>query len=228
MIEEIWKEVVDTSYLVSNTGKIYSKLTNKTLSQFKDSDGYLQVNLQIGKRRNVTKKVHRIVAATFLPNPHLKATVNHKDGIKTNNSVYNLEWCTHLENNQHAAKSGLMCNGENVHTALLSEEDVIKIKNLFVEYLLSDTEIGNLFGVSNSTISNIRRKVAWKHILPNLVFEPKSPFGRGVAKKLYAEDIPIIRELSKSGKSNIQIAKKYNVAPATIRGILLGYTWKNY
>lgn len=228
MLEIIWKEIPNTQYLISSTGLIYSKIIDNLLSQFKDKDGYLQVNLQIGTRSNVTKRVHRLVAIAFLPNPHLKATVNHKDGIKTNNNIDNLEWCTHLENNQHAAKNNLMCHGSDIHTSLLNEEDVVKIKYLFVEHLLGDTEIGNMFGVNNSTISNIRRKIAWKHILPELEFEAKSPFGRGVSKKLHAEDIPIIRELSKSGLDNTTIAKKYNVAAATIRGILIGYTWKNY
>lgn len=62
--------------------------------------GYLQASL--GKSYGKNLKQHRLVAQVWLDNPENKPEVNHKNGIKTDNRVSNLEWCTRKENAQHA------------------------------------------------------------------------------------------------------------------------------
>lgn len=118
---EIWKELpfYNGIYLVSNTGKIKSvnqivscksgatrAHKGKELKQFKNERGYLCVTLTFGKHSKI-KKVHRLVAETFISNPENKPQVNHIDCDKTNNNVSNLEWCTNSENMLHAYKYGL-------------------------------------------------------------------------------------------------------------------------
>lgn len=79
----------------------------KRLKQVKMKNGYLTVTL--GKDKELTPMlVHRIVAEVFVPNPHNKTFINHKDGNKQNNLPENLEWCTRSENMIHAFATGLM------------------------------------------------------------------------------------------------------------------------
>lgn len=78
-------------------------------------DGYECVTLSHNQKH---KKflVHRLVAAAFIPNPHSKPEVNHKDGDKTNNHVDNLEWVTRSENEVHAYRVGLKEQGNGVRS----------------------------------------------------------------------------------------------------------------
>lgn len=101
MTEEIWKDVVgfEGKYQVSNLGNVrslnYKRLRIiKEISSAKERDGYLYVTLYSGHCKQHHKKVHRLVAEAFIPNPEKLPEVNHKDESKKNNRLNNLEWCT--------------------------------------------------------------------------------------------------------------------------------------
>lgn len=98
-LEEIWLPIkgFEGQYEVSSFGRVRSlnyKHTGqvRVLSQTKDKFGYLQISLyKNGKEKRYL--VHRLVAAAFIPNWFDDPQVNHIDEDKTNNNVYNLEWC---------------------------------------------------------------------------------------------------------------------------------------
>lgn len=91
---------------VSNKGSIRN-LSGRPLKPWIGTTGYLTLKMHIGGvRKNI--KLHRLVAQTFIPNPHNLPCVNHIDGNKLNNEVGNLEWCTHESNMRHASKTGLI------------------------------------------------------------------------------------------------------------------------
>jgi len=109
-------------YEVSDTGMVRSidrtiqlsngrlrKIKGKLISPKHNEDGYLFVSLSkdgIVK----TKYTHRLVAQAFIPNPGILPEVNHLSGNKTDNTVENLQWCTHQQNVVHAYVTGLSNN----------------------------------------------------------------------------------------------------------------------
>lgn len=113
--KEVWKDILRfPGYQISSHGRVRcfrsfngGKITDKCryLKPLINKDGYYYVDLY-KNRKQVHKRIHRLVADTFLgPNPDL--VINHKDGIKTNNNLSNLEWVTPKENSKLASETGL-------------------------------------------------------------------------------------------------------------------------
>jgi hypothetical protein len=102
--DDIKEHPIFKGYFINKKGDVFSK--RKQLKPYKNNRGYLMVDLSSSKQERVVKLVHRLVAETFLPNPENKEQVNHKNSIRDDNRVENLEWCTAKENQQHAWKYG--------------------------------------------------------------------------------------------------------------------------
>lgn len=91
----------EDEYVISEDGQVWNKKTGAAMHGSVNSHGYMVLSLtKDGKKKD--RKLHRLLAATFIPNPNGYECVNHKDGNKLNNSLANLEWCTKGYNNRHA------------------------------------------------------------------------------------------------------------------------------
>lgn len=88
-------------YSITSDGEVIGK-KGRALKQIVDSNGYKSVRLPSG-----WKRVHQLLANTFIPNPNNLETVNHKDGDKLNNDLSNLEWMSRIDNLHHAMDNGL-------------------------------------------------------------------------------------------------------------------------
>lgn len=93
-------------YMFNEVGDCYSVKTNKILKYSINKQGYLRYALFVNKKIK-TISAHRLVAQTFISNENNYNVVNHKNGVKNDNRVENLEWCTQSYNIKHAFETGL-------------------------------------------------------------------------------------------------------------------------
>lgn len=163
-------------YSISNNGEVYSHRkpffgVDGKIKRFRfiklrpsvDRKGYLQVSLR-KDGKSITKKVHRLVLISFIGINKDKNIVNHKNSIRNDNRLSNLEWCTQSENIRHAFDFGNMTKkGSNSGRAIFSEKDVILIRKRLASGERS-IDLAKEFGVHKNTISGIKNRYNWTHI----------------------------------------------------------------
>lgn len=165
---ETWKAIkgFEKQYEVSNIGNVRS--IDRVVKHYREgftrkykgtskatrltSDGYLKCNLKNNGER-FDFRVHRLVAEAFIPNIDNKPVINHKNGIKTDNRVENLEWCTVSENVIHATRTRLI-------KTKLTDIQAMEIFNSN----LSQRALAEVYNINHTIVWRIKNKKAYRHL----------------------------------------------------------------
>lgn len=154
--QETWRPVsgFDGVYEVSSSGEVRNAVTGRVLRQW-ENHGYKYVSFNRGGKKT-GHRVHRLVAVAFIPNPENKPTVNHLNGVKTDNNVSNLEWCTYQENERHSVD----VLGKRSTRGFFTDEQIREIRNSGKRAAVLARE----YGVSISIMQHILNRITYKHV----------------------------------------------------------------
>lgn len=174
------KKIKDFDYYVDEFGDVYNS-SGKKLKPFVNPDGYRCLTLYLDKKK-YHKRICRLVAETFISNPNNLPVVNHKNSIRSDDRVENLEWCTVAYNAEHGATN----NPDKYKAqAIIDYPEVHKICALLQDGLRS-LDIAEILGVSKDIIDHISKKKTWKEVSKNYTFPPKgSRVGKATALWVY-------------------------------------------
>ena len=200
--EIIWKDIpgYEGLYKVSNTGKIFSVVTNRELSVIQKKDGYTCISLCDKDHNKKQYRIHQLVAKAFIPNPNNLPMINHKNEIKNDNRVENLEWCNNFYNSNYGNRNLIL--SQKMKGKPKSKEAIEKRKITMKEKLskMTKEERSAMFG--NSWSDERRRNFAISHRKENLSKETleRMSYSNILNRQYeYAKNLLIFKSLNDTG-----------------------------
>lgn len=196
---------IDNNYTLFEDGRVYSKKSGIYLQAcISGSSGYLTYGGKLGT-------VHRLLANYFLGGIPSKMVVNHLDGNKLNNKLYNLEITTYQLNMQHAYVTGLAKGkpGETNSGAKLSENEY---RQLCLDMIagMNNDELSQRYNLHSRYISLIRHGKRWKHL-----YNEYGPFPKSIPVDKN-EESKIVFQLMRNQYTNKEISEILPVDASTI------------
>ena len=175
IFEERWMPITEKSvplvrpgaYLISDQGRVYSYLRNKYLDLVPTWNGYYRVPLRRIDNKCRYYLVHRIIMIEFNCIPEYQTMqVNHFDGDKSNNNIWNLSWYTASENILHAFRTGLKtkAKGEDCSYATITNEQADQIGAMLAEGSLNHKQIADIIGCNACVVKGIASCNNWKWV----------------------------------------------------------------
>lgn len=148
-------------YYIDTEGNVFRKQKDGTFYKKKNyiepRTGYAFCGIKIkGKMRN--KRVHRLVAQTYLPNPNNKPSVNHINGVKHDNRLSNLEWATISENTNHAYRYGFAQNASGYEDSQSYPVSMYNLDGELIANFGSITEASKNTKIPKNTIARHCKK----------------------------------------------------------------------
>jgi hypothetical protein len=161
---EIWKDIpgYGNRYQASNLGRIKNVSTGNVLKG-ELTRGYRRHEFWDLKTKKAKREfAHKLILLAFVNNYENKPCCNHKNGIRDDNRIVNLEWCTHQENIIHACRSGLSKIGSQRGWSKITEADAIEIVRLY-RTGMKQKDIKKLYPLAQSGICKIINGRKWTH-----------------------------------------------------------------
>jgi DNA-binding XRE family transcriptional regulator len=215
-----WGRVKSLDRILQNRMGRY-KHKGMVLAQMINSDGYKCLNLgKKGSRKQY--KTHRLVLAAFVGTcpPGMEAC--HNNGVPSDNRLENLRWDTPQNNYADRVIHGTAGQGSKHYSAILTENEVVRIRNLYASNEFNQKELAKRFGVDNSTICQIIRGQKWKHAGGPITHSHKP---RKHLKK--NQVIEIRKRYNRGGITQKELAKQYGIRDSTISEIVNFKRWKH-
>lgn len=131
-------------------------ISEKIKKPYLNKSGYVTIAL-IKNNTTANRYLHRLIAEAFVPNPKRLNVVNHKNGIKSDNRIANLEWCTSSHNNLHAIHTRLRKPAK----ACITEADALKISEMRIQGLTYE-EIGAILNIPKYSIGSFLRGESYR------------------------------------------------------------------